>query len=115
MKYFSMVAGLVLLANVASAATAPIGPTSVVRTLIDESRWGTCMVQLTMSPGSAGLDCPSNWVSFSCSGDFLPKDLAYKMFEAAQMAQALDLQVLMVVDDARKHNGQCLATRIDVQ
>ncbi len=58
------------------------------------------------------LDCPGNWVTFSCSGDFSNKDAAYKMFDVAQLAYALDREVVVSVDDLKKHNSYCFAKRI---
>lgn len=44
-----------------------------------------------------GLDCPevswlkeASWLSFSCRGTFTTKDVAYRMFDSAQMAYALE-------------------------
>jgi len=61
-----------------------------------------------------GLDCPNQWVSFSCTGTFTTKDIAYRMFDSAQMAYALGKEVFIEVDDTKKHNGFCYASRIDV-
>ena len=54
-------------------------------------------------------------MSFSCSGDFTSKDIAYRMFDTAQMAYALGHQVAVVVDDTKKHNGYCYANSIQVK
>jgi hypothetical protein len=97
------------------AATATIRDARVTRTLVaDQDRWGSCMALLDQSIGASGLDCPGQWVSFSCSGEFTAKDVGYKMFETAQMAQALGFRVNVVADDSLKHNGFCYANRIDV-
>jgi hypothetical protein len=36
------------------------------------------------------------------------------MFDSAQMAYALGKKVFIEVDDTKKHNGFCYASRIDV-
>ena len=97
------------IASTASAATAEMR-TLVVETLIHGEHFGLCMFQLEEQ--APGLDCASKWVSASCSGDFNPATLGWRKFEVAQMAQALGKQVGVRVDDARKHNGQCFASRI---
>ena len=53
-------------------------------------------------------------VSFSCSGVFTEKDIAYRMFDQAQMAFAMERQVEIYVDDTKKHNGYCYGNRINV-
>lgn len=99
----------------AQAATARLDNVKVVKVLVaDEGRWGGCMALLDTNIASSGLDCPSRWLSFSCSGDFTSKDVASKMFDVAQMALALDRRVEIYADDHLKHNGYCYANRIDV-
>lgn len=87
----------------------------IVRTLVvDDGRFGGCMVFTDVTFVQEGLDCNSNWVSFSCSGDFTSKDVGYRMFDSAQLAFVLGNRVLLVIDDTKKHNGYCYANRIDV-
>jgi len=88
---------------------------NVVRTLVaDQERFGGCMAKLDRALSDYFLDCPGSWVSFSCSGVFTTKDIAYRMFDSAQMAFALGRSVNVQVDDTKKHNGHCYAQRIDV-
>lgn len=88
---------------------------SVTRTLVaDQERWGGCMAKLDRNLADFGLDCPGSWVTFSCSGTFTTKDIAYRMFDSAQMAFALQKPVYIWVDDTKKHNAACYAPRIDV-
>jgi hypothetical protein len=105
---------LIGITSVSHAATAYL-TANVTRTLVaDQDRWGGCMVLLDKPVSSVGLNCPGNWVSFSCNGTFTSKDVAYRMFDSAQMAYALGKQVLILVDDMKKHNGFCYGNRIDV-
>ena len=107
-------AALMALAMPGSATTVAV-EANVVRTLVaDQERFGGCMAKLDKPLASLGLDCPGAWVSFSCTGTFTPKDIAYRMFDSAQMAFALEKPVMVQVDDTRKHNGNCYAQRIDV-
>ena len=117
MKYIMALtmATLMGLTSSSSATTAFI-KASVRSTLIaDQDRWGGCMVYLDQPLSSVGLNCPSNWVSFSCNGTFTTKDVGYRLFDSAQMAYALKKQVLIQVDDTKKHNGYCYGSRVDVQ
>lgn len=86
--------------------------TTVVETLVMEKDYGGCMAKLETPPGSNGLDCPSSWVSFSCTGDFNSPEVGYKKLESAQLALMTETQVKLVIDDAKKHNGFCFAHRI---
>lgn len=97
--------------------------TTVVRTLVsNESIYGGCMANLaaainsaTVSPGQPAVNCgTSGWVSFSCTGTYNSKDLAFYMLDQAQLALSLNKTVSVTVDDTKKHNGYCVATRIDV-
>lgn len=77
--------------------------------------FGNCMIKMNKSMASGGLNCPDNgWVSFSCTGDFVPKDEAAKLFDSAQMAFALGTRIEVFIDDTKKHNGFCTAFRVDV-
>ncbi|MEQ8861690.1 MAG: hypothetical protein RIC56_23865 [Pseudomonadales bacterium] len=111
-RLFTLIA-IVLLATGAHATTKAFR-TSATRVLSDTSNFGGCMVHLTKTPLEEGLDCNGPWVSFSCSGDFAPRDAAVRNFEIAQIAVLTELTILVVVDDTKKHNGYCFASRIDL-
>lgn len=81
---------------------------------MSDDTYGGCMAFVSVDPATVGLNC-KNWVSFSCSGDFTSKDNAYRMFDMSQMALALNKNVQVFVNDAKKHNGYCFVERIDVQ
>ena len=117
MKSLIIVLGVVLLCSMplTSDAVTKGVIVHIVRTLVaDDGRFGGCMVQTDVTFVQKGLDCKSNWVSFSCSGDFTSKDVGYRMFDSAQLAFVLGNRVLLVIDDTKKHNGYCYADRIDV-
>lgn len=85
----------------------------------DDGANGGCMAQLDVSLREAGLDCSTNWVTFSCSGNasqeaFTNRDDAYRKFDSALMAFALDKRVRVDVTDEMKQGGACFATRLDV-
>lgn len=85
--------------------------TNVVRTLVDDTFFGQCMILVGAVP--AELNC-GTWVSASCSGDFNPSNIGWRKMEVAQMAQALRRQVVVHLDDSRKHNSWCFVTRIQL-
>ena len=88
--------------------------TTVTSTLSDISKFGGCMAYLQDRPDGVGLDCPGKFVTFSCTGDFAGKDAAKRNFEMAQIAYLTSRKVRVYVDDTKKHNGYCLASRIDL-
>jgi len=116
MRYLKSLFMVILmgLTSTTYAATAYV-IASVERTLVaDQDRWGGCMILIDKQLSDYGLNCPSRWVTFSCSGTFTTKDVAYRLFDSAQMAAALGRKVQLEVDDTRKHNGYCFGSRVDV-
>lgn len=108
------IAALMGAASVSYAASVII-EAEVMKTLVaDQDRWGGCMINIGHNLSEEGLNCPAGWVSFSCSGTFTTKDVAYRMFDSAQMALALGKKVMVEVDDTKKHNGYCYAAYIQV-
>ncbi len=85
-----------------------------VRILVSENTFGGCMVQLSVDPQSMLPNCGSAWVTMSCDGTFMPKDVSDRLLEQAQMAFALDKGLSVYIDDSRRHNGYCLAYRVDI-
>jgi len=116
MKYFILlsISLLVIFAPASYAAKAKVKGVITKTVVADEGRWGGCMVRIDQKLANSGLDCPDKWVSFSCSGVFTEKDVAYRMFDQAQMAHTLERMVEIRVDDTKKHNGYCYGNRIDV-
>ena len=109
------VAIAVTIAPVLHADTALVGSATVERARItDGGEFGGCMVRLDKPLADFGLNCPSRWVTFGCSGAFASREVAYRMFDLAQMAFSLGFRVSVFVDDARKLDGYCYASRIDV-
>ena len=116
MKRFILLIGLLalLVTSYTHAATGVVQG-NVDRTLVaGDGRWGGCMVYLDVKINTVLPSCPSNWVSFSCTGNFTTKDAANRMFDSAMMAKALGKSVKVIVDDTKKHNGYCYAWRVDV-
>ena len=95
------------------AATSTL-QTTVTRVLTDTAALGGCMAALAISPSAKLAGCGANWVTFSCTGTFADKALAFANFENAKMALAMNKQVYVLFDDSKKHNGYCFARRVDV-
>lgn len=97
-------------------ATVASMESKILKTLHTDGVFGNCMIRLVDSVTSkTNLNCPdTGWVSFSCSGDFLSKEVAYKMFESAEKAFDTARFVEVFIDDTKKHNGFCTVRRIDV-
>lgn len=112
---FSVVSAL-LYATGAQADTEFITNTKIEKVLVvgDGSRFGGCMALLDKNPASILPNCGNSWVSFSCTGTYASKDLANRMLDQAQLALALDKFVQIQIDDSKKHNGYCYASRIDI-
>ena len=91
-----------------------ISRVSVEETLVSDN-FGGCMARLNVNiRQETGLDCAGDYVTFSCTGTHIRKDLAYLMFDQANMAMVLGLKVNIKVDESRKHGGFCFANRLDV-
>jgi hypothetical protein len=89
--------------------------TKVLGTLVaEEELWGGCMARLSVDPQTVLPACAPKWVTFSCSGDHVSKDIAYRMLDAAQLAQVTDRSAFLIITDEKQHNGYCFARRIDV-
>ena len=103
-------------AVVADAAVERIEGKAVRTLTTGDGRFGGCMVQLEKRLAEAGLNCPGNWVTFSCTGVHASKEEdGSRMFESAQLAFSLDKTIVVEVDDEKKHNGHCYARRVDVK
>lgn len=81
---------------------------------ITSGTFGGCMAQLDTSIASAGLDCRSNWITFSCTGEFASRQDAKINFEMVQLAFAMGKEIRVLADDDRKHNDYCFSNRVDV-
>ena len=124
-RCWSLCAGLAVLAlslgaSEAWAQDSTITPVSLVttvnRTLTSgDGRLGGCAARLGHSvQEETGLNCPDNWVTFSCDGMHTSKSDAMRLYDAAQLAFVTRRRTIVWVDDQRKQHGFCFASRIDV-
>jgi len=109
-----------LMLSSALASTAAFGATAALTGKVDrvmiqnDGGFGGCMAQLTVNPKAALPACGGGWITFSCTGDFTDPVSAYRSVDQAQLALATNKNVLVIIDDSRRHNGYCFASRIDV-
>ena len=115
---------LVLLSFKTLADQATVAGTSVGTIIVTAEKdsqgnalFGGCMLNLNQSiSATTGLSsCAGNWVSLSCSGDFNSRSDASQLLNIAQMAKALEKNIDVRVDDTEKHNGYCVAKRIQLK
>lgn len=113
-KHFwpAILIGALLASGETYAATAFIGGAKINRLMAHHEKFGLCMAQLNKKNNS--LSC-SEWVTFDCNGEFdgNSKTAANNMFNLAQLALVTGKTVRVAVDDTKKINGQCFATRIE--
>jgi hypothetical protein len=88
----------------------------VTRVLVTaDETFGGCMAGLNLTANTHfPPGCGVRYVTFSCSGLFTDPVRAYRMLDQAQLALAANKTVMVTVDDSRKHNGYCFASRIDL-
>lgn len=98
----------------AAADTVRTDAVNVEAMLVHDTEFGGCMARLSVDlrqlPGST---C-GEWVSMDCKGDFLDPDTSARMFEAVQIAYLTNRQLRVEIDQTRRHNGHCVAKRIDI-
>lgn len=89
--------------------------TSVTRVLTDSENYGGCMAMVSPGPEAPalGLSCLGSWVTFSCDGTFNSKSIGNSKLSAAQLGLVTGVDIIVGVDDTKKHNGYCFATRVD--
>ena len=87
---------------------------TVDQLLVDDRYYGTCMVKVAPGPEAILPSCASNWVTFSCSGDFNSKSTGNLKFQSAQLAFLTGKKVAFYIDDSKKHNGYCFIQRLYV-
>ena len=119
MKTKRMLASVILMSAMAGfalkgeAAMASL-ITTVSRVRIDTVNFGGCMAALAINPNTKLAGCGSGWVSFSCTGTFADKALAFANFDNAKMALAMNKRINVAFDDSKKHNGYCFARQVDL-
>lgn len=119
-KLIAPICGLVLAIGSSYAVSGnAIYDTRVTKILLDDSKYGGCLVYIDDAPNNNGLSCTSNVsaVSFDCLGtraDAPSKATAQSKLSAAQLALVTGNRIrLRVMDTGGQPNGYCYADRID--
>ena len=94
----------------------------IVRTVsLDDGLAGGCLIQLDQDwrDSATSMNCGSPRLTLSCSGNaqqeaFTNRDDAYRKFDMAQMAFALDKRVQLTVTDDMKHGVYCFVKQVQV-
>ena len=93
--------------------------TNVVDTLVTDGKtFGGCLAKLNIDIAKSAPSClggTASYVAFSCDGALQGADVGSRLFETAQMAQMLNKQMRVQVEDTKKQNGYCLVTRVDIR
>ena len=85
----------------------------VVKLLVDDTDFSECMAFLSAPISGSGTSCPGSWVAVGCDGRFGSKSNAAQRLSALQLAYVTGRNVRVFVDDTKKANGSCYATRVD--
>lgn len=86
---------------------------TIVRTLTDSTKYGGCMIQLSVGVGNG---CPSNgWVSLDCDAIFSDPGEGQRAYATALVALTLDKKISVHINNEQKHNDYCVATRLDIR
>ena len=112
-NYFTIVSLLSLSIIAPSVNAAPEWVSGKLSQLLNHATFfGHCMVYSASFTPSNG--CPAGWVSLDCAGNHLEKSVAGRMWDSVQLAYALDKSVDIYLDDSRRNNGHCIASRLDI-
>ena len=105
--------GIVLSLFCAPGHTAVAGVSGTISNILAHDQlFGKCMIRsTTFAPTN---NCPAEWVSLDCSGEFGSKADSSRLLDISQMAFALGTSIYVVIDDAKKHNGFCVAARVEL-
>ena len=97
----------------ANAQTASIEG-RVWQVLVSEDNFGGCMITVEGDIQDELPSCKPWWMTLDCNGDYLESRTSEQLLEQARLAYSEKGSVRAYVDDSRRHNGYCLAYRIDL-
>jgi hypothetical protein len=110
-----LAAALLGFVGATAAGISPVFSAKIEKVLVDKTNFGGCMAKLSVSPkDQSNVTCKDSWVSFGCTGEFWPKDVAARMLSMAQLALVTRIETELAVSDTEKYNGYCTVTRIGV-
>lgn len=84
---------------------------NVLRILSDNKNFGKCMILMSTKVSNG---CPNNgWVSLDCIDEYSTGNSKNKL-AIVLTALATNKRVSVKVDNTKKHNGYCVANRVDI-
>ena len=84
---------------------------NITRVLTDRF-YGGCMINLSVFIENG---CPiAGWVSLDCEDKYSPPGTGNRMYAMALTAFSLNKRVSVLVNNTEKHNGYCVARRVDM-
>ncbi|MDA8554991.1 hypothetical protein N9K98_07240 [Luminiphilus sp.] len=101
-------------ANASQGAIVRLRNAEVLTLLYDDENFGYCMAKVSPAPSSVSSDCKTDWVTFSCSGDYNPKSVGQTKYDLAQLAYVVGKRLDLKLETTELHNDFCFATRVDV-
>lgn len=106
----------ILLSTVSYDASAHRTDWTTVRTLlVHDTDFGGCMARLAVDMRQvSGNEC-GEWVAFSCTNELLDADASSRLWDSVQLAYITKKNIRVQVDPNKKHNGHCVAKRVDFQ
>ena len=84
---------------------------TINRVLVHTGAYGKCMLNISVILGNG---CPSSWISLDCEGKYTDKGDGDRLLQVALIAQTMNKKISVQVDNSKKHNGYCIARRIDI-
>lgn len=82
--------------------------------LTDETQYGQCMARVKSPQLQGQCANAENWVTFGCKGDFIPKNVASRMYDTALLSMITGNKTQLVLNPDQRYNTFCQVTRIDL-
>jgi hypothetical protein len=117
LKYIKLVGiGLLALGLSSSATSAEFWKTgTVLRVMSNSTTYGGCMVELNLNTNIRN-GCPNNkWVSLDCTNTYFTATDSKNKYALALTALVANKKLSIKIDNTKKHDGACVATRVDIR
>ena len=86
---------------------------SVTQVLVDDAAYGGCMVRISPSPSTELGTCGADFITLDCDGAFTTSKQSQRKLDSSNLSLVTGNRMAVYFTDTKKHNGYCLATRID--
>ncbi|MGF1767845.1 hypothetical protein L4D06_10765 [Enterovibrio makurazakiensis] len=118
MKLISKIVTIIILcvfSMISSATEAELDSKVISLMTTHNDKFGGCMARLYDNIQTLLPECGSNWVTFSCNGQFADEQRGTRMFDQAQLSLTANKSIKVTVDDQYKIEGYCFVKRIDIK